>query len=190
VRLAALSLLIIGSLLATQGHAQDISTQPLTRADCDRGEMAWNESANVCIADSTGIFRQPLSRLDCDRAGMTWNDGANVCGAASQAAEAIPEAEVAQPMPESGVADSLSQPLTRLNCDRAGMTWNDAANVCVADSLSQPLTRLNCDRAGMTWNDAANVCGAAAEAMPEPQVAQPMPESEVADSLTPCADPA
>jgi lipoprotein-anchoring transpeptidase ErfK/SrfK len=158
VRLAALSLLIIGSLLATQGHAQDISTQPLTRADCDRGEMAWNESANVCIADSTGIFRQPLSRLDCDRAGMTWNDGVNVCGAASQAAEAIPEAEVAQPMPESEVADSLSQPLTRFNCDRAGMTWNDAANVCVADSLSQPLTRFNCDRAGMTWNDGANVC--------------------------------
>jgi lipoprotein-anchoring transpeptidase ErfK/SrfK len=186
VRLAALSLLIIGSLLATQGHAQDISTQPLTRADCDRGEMAWNESANVCIADSTDIFRQPLSRLDCDRAGMTWNDGVNVCGAAAQAAEAIPEAEVAQPMPESEVADSLSQPLTRLNCDRAGMTWNDGANVCVADSLSQPLTRLDCDRAGMTWNDAAGVCGAthAAEAMPEPQVAQPMPESEVADNLS------
>ena len=93
--------------------------------------MAWNESANVCIADSTDIFRQPLSRLDCDGAGMTWNDAANVCGAA---AEAMPEPQVAQPMPESGVADSLSQPLTRLNCDRAGMTWNDAANVCVADS--------------------------------------------------------
>jgi lipoprotein-anchoring transpeptidase ErfK/SrfK len=183
VRLFALSLLIIGSLLATQGHAQDISTQPLTRADCDRGEMAWNESANVCIADSTDIFRQPLSRLDCDRAGMTWNDAANVCGAA---AEAMPEPQVAQPMPESGAADSLSQALTRLDCDRAGMTWNDAANVCVADSLSQPLTRLDCDRAGMTWNDAADVCGAthAAEAMSEPQVAQPMPESEVADNLS------
>ena len=56
------------------------------------------------------------------------------------------------------------------------MAWNDGANVCVADSLSQPLTRLDCDRAGMAWNDGANVCGAAAEAMPEPQVAQPMPE--------------
>jgi hypothetical protein len=30
------------------------------------------------------------------------------------------------------------------------MAWNDAANVCVADSLGQPLTRLDCDRAGMT----------------------------------------
>jgi lipoprotein-anchoring transpeptidase ErfK/SrfK len=164
VRIAALSLLIIGGLLTTQGHAEDISTEPLTRADCDRGEMAWNERANVCIADSTDVFRQPLSRLDCDKAGMTWNDGANVC-----------------------VADSLSQPLTRLNCDRAGMTWNDGANVCVADSLSQALTRLDCDRAGMTWNDGANVCGAAsqaAEAMPEPQIAQPMRESEVPDSLS------
>jgi lipoprotein-anchoring transpeptidase ErfK/SrfK len=168
VRIAALSLLIIGGLLTTQGHAEDISTEPLTRADCDRGEMAWNERANVCIADSTDVFRQPLSRLDCDKAGMTWNDGANVC-----------------------VADSLSQPLTRLNCDRAGMTWNDGANVCVADSLSQALTRLDCDRAGMIWNDGAIVCGAAsqaAEAMPEPQDAQPqdaqpMSTPEVADTV-------
>jgi lipoprotein-anchoring transpeptidase ErfK/SrfK len=119
---------------------------------------------------------------------MIWNDAANVCGAASQVAEAMPEAEVAQPMPESEVADNLSQPLTRLSCDRAGMTWNDAANVCgvaqaaetmpepeiaqpmpeseVADNLSQPLTKLGCDRAGMTWNDAANVC--VAESLSQP----------------------
>jgi hypothetical protein len=183
VSLATSNLLIIVSLLASQVHAKEISTQPLTRADCDRAGTAWNENANVCgsaaqaaeampepqvaqptpeseVADN---LSQPLTRLDCDRAGMTWNDGANVC-----------------------VADSLSQPLTRLSCDRAGMTWNDDANVCVADSLSQPFTRLDCDRAGMTWNDDANVCRAtqAAEATPEPQVAQPMPESEVADNLT------
>src|SRR6185437_7102316 len=100
-----------------------------------------------------------LTRDDCDRAGMTWNEGANVCRA-TQAAEAMPEPQIAQPMRESGGADSFSQALTRLDCDRAGMTWNDDANVCVcvADSLSQPLTRLSCDRAGMTWNDDANVC--------------------------------
>ena len=181
--LATSNLLIIVSLLASQVHAKEISTQPLTRADCDRAGTAWNENANVCgtaaqaaeampepqVAQPTpesevaDDLSQPLTRLDCDRAGMTWNDGANVC-----------------------VADSLSQPLTRLSCDRAGMTWNDDANVCVADSLSQPFTRLDCDRAGMTWNDDANVCRAtqAAEATPEPQVAQPMPESEVADNLT------
>ena len=153
MRLATSNLLIIVSLLASQVHAKEISTQPLTRADCDRAGTAWNENANVC-------------------------------GTAAQAAEAMPEPQVAQPTPESEVADDLSQPLTRLDCDRAGMTWNDGANVCVADSLSQPLTRLDCDRAGMTWNDGANVCRAtqAAEAMPEPQVAQPMPESEVADN--------
>jgi len=183
VSLATSNLLIIVSLLASQVHAKEISTQPLTRADCDRAGTAWNENANVCgtaaqaaeampepqVAQPTpesevaDDLSQPLTRLDCDRAGMTWNDGANVC-----------------------VADSLSQPLTRLSCDRAGMTWNDDANVCVADSLSQPFTRLDCDRAGMTWNDDANVCRAtqAAEATPEPQVAQPMPESEVADNLT------
>ena len=181
--LATSNLLIIVSLLASQVHAKEISTQPLTRADCDRAGTAWNENANVCgtaaqaaeampepqVAQPTpesevaDDLSQPLTRLDCDRAGMTWNDGANVC-----------------------VADSLSQPLTRLSCDRAGMTWNDDANVCVADSLSQPFTRLDCDRAGMTWNEGANVCRAtqAAEAMPEPQIAQPMRESGGADSFS------
>src|SRR6266545_2792955 len=139
----------------------DSLSQPLTRLDCDRAGMTWNDAANVWVADS---LSQALTRLDCDRAGMTWNDGANVCGAASQAAEAMPEPQIAQPMRESEVRDSLSQALTRLDCDRAGMTWNDAANVCVADSLSQALTRLDCNRAGMTWNDGANVCGAASQA--------------------------
>ena len=153
--LATSNLLIIVSLLASQVHAKEISTQPLTRADCDRAGTAWNENANVC-------------------------------GTAAQAAEAMPEPQVAQPTPESEVADDLSQPLTRLDCDRAGMTWNDGANVCVADSLSQPLTRLDCDRAGMTWNEGANVYRAtqAAEAMPEPQIAQPMRESGGADSFS------
>src|SRR5262249_55090038 len=75
-------------------------------------------------------LNQPLTRLDCDRAGMTWNDAANVCGAASQFSEAIPEAEVAHPMTISAFGDTFSKPLTRHDCDRAGMTWNDAANVC------------------------------------------------------------
>jgi len=57
-------------------------------------------------------------RKDCDGAGMTWNDAANVCGAAAQAAEAMAEPQVAQPMPE------------RPDCESAGMSWNDTTNVC------------------------------------------------------------
>ena len=186
VRIAALSLLVVGSLLATQGHTENISTQPLTRADCYSGEMAWNDSANVCITGSTDVFRQPLTRLDCDKAGMTWNDSANVCEAVSQAAEAMPEPQVGQPMPESEVAQSLSQRLTRLSCDKAGMSWNDGANVCgaasqaaeaipeaqvahptpppaMADTFGQPLTRHDCDSADMTRNDRADVCGEKSE---------------------------
>ena len=48
-------------------------------------------------------------------------------------------------------ADIDSQPLTRAFCDKAGMRWNDAANVCAGTS-SQPLTRADCDRANMRWN--------------------------------------
>ena len=93
----------------------DSLSQPLTRLDCDRAGMAWNDGANVCVADS---LSQPLTRLDCDRAGMAWNDAANVCGAAAQAAEAMAEPPVAQPMPE------------KLDCESAGMSWNGTTNVC------------------------------------------------------------
>jgi len=67
----------------------------------------------------------------------------------------------------------VPQPLNRLDCVKAGMAWNDIANVCgtppqkaeamlesqAGDALGQPLTRSECATAGMTWNDKANVCG-------------------------------
>jgi len=71
-------------------------------------------------------------------------------------------------------ADAPSQPLTRVECDKASMHWSEEANVCAepnstvatpqsstafaADIDSQPLTRADCDRAGMRWNDSVNVC--------------------------------
>jgi lipoprotein-anchoring transpeptidase ErfK/SrfK len=58
---------------------------------------------------------QPLTRFDCEAAiGWSWNENANICESSSQEAEAKPE----------------SQPLTRKECDLAGMKWNDTANVC------------------------------------------------------------
>ncbi|HEX8750823.1 MAG TPA: hypothetical protein VF732_06895, partial [Nitrospira sp.] len=70
-------------------------------------------------------------------------------------------------------ADAPSQPLTRVECDKASMHWSEEANVCAepnltavtsqsstafaADIDSQPLTRADCDKAGMRWNDSANV---------------------------------
>ncbi len=168
--LSALAVLLIGNLLANQAQAGDFSTQPLTRVDCDKAEMAWDEQANVCS------FSQPLTRDDCDKAGTAGNDSANVCGTAPQAAEAMLEVQVGRPMSKSEV-----QPLTRDDCDKAGMAWNDSANVCGAapqaaeavpevqvaqpmpKSEVQPLTRDDCDKAGMAWNDSANVCGEKAE---------------------------
>ena len=47
MRLAALTILIIGNLLANQLHADDVSTQPLTRVNCDKAEMAWDENAKT-----------------------------------------------------------------------------------------------------------------------------------------------
>jgi hypothetical protein len=64
------------------------------------------------------------------------------------------------------------QPLTRATCDKAGLWWDDNANVCdwrpkerLASELitgaiasSQPLTRATCDKAGLAWDDNGNVC--------------------------------
>ena len=71
-------------------------------------------------------------------------------------------------------AHALSQPLTRLECDKSAMHWSEEANVCVeanltaatpqsstafaADISSQPLTREDCDKASMRWSEGANVC--------------------------------
>lgn len=75
--------------------------------------------------------------------------------------------------------DVLIQPLTRVDCDKAGMAWDANANVCVVDSghvSGQPLTRLDCSTAGMAWNDNANVCGS------ESQLANPMSNSTTSDT--------
>jgi lipoprotein-anchoring transpeptidase ErfK/SrfK len=134
VRLLAITFLIIGNLVANQAYADNVSVQPLTRVDCDKAAMAWDENANVCIANTgeaeshsaleaapkADVSGQPLTRSDCDKAGMSWNDNAHVCESASQAAETMPKSE----------ANILSQPLTRSECDTAGMTWNEDANVC------------------------------------------------------------
>lgn len=69
-------------------------------------------------------------------------------------------------------ADTSIQPLTKVDCDQAGMRWDDRANVCaepnstasipsstlIAHTWSQPLTRSDCDKASMRWNEGANVC--------------------------------
>jgi lipoprotein-anchoring transpeptidase ErfK/SrfK len=100
MRLVALSVLLVGNLFAHQVLAEDVIPQPLTRGDCGK-------------------------------AGMAWDDNANVCGAASRAAEPVPEVEGAQT-----VTDTVAQPLTRADCDEAGVAWDDNANVCGAASLS------------------------------------------------------
>jgi lipoprotein-anchoring transpeptidase ErfK/SrfK len=190
VRLAALTVLLIGNVLASQVHAKEISTQPLTRADCGRAGRTWNDTANVCAAAQgleafvEALFakramsevagNQPLTRHDCDSGGMTWNEAANVCGVAAQAAE-VSEPQDAQPQ-DAQPQDAQPMPTPE-----------------VADAVGQPLTRHDCDSGEMTWNDAANVCGVAAQAAEvsepqdaqpqdaQPQDAQPMPTPEVAD---------
>jgi lipoprotein-anchoring transpeptidase ErfK/SrfK len=139
VKLVPLIVLLAANLLANQVLAEDASTQPLTRIDCDKSGMAWNDTANVCgasaqvdvlpeksnVADSV---TQPLTRTDCDANNLTWNETANVCGGVPQVAEAAPDAQAVP----TEVVDTSGQPLTRADCDKAGMLWNDTANVCEA----------------------------------------------------------
>ena len=50
MKLAALTVLLIGNILALQVYAEEISTQPLTRADCGRAGMTWKDTDEVCAA--------------------------------------------------------------------------------------------------------------------------------------------
>jgi hypothetical protein len=187
VKIAALSFLIIANFVAGYVLAADFSIQPLTRSDCDKTDMTWDDNANVCggksfsfkseavsepVAEATATnqLRQPLTRASCDAAGMVWNDNANVCGTQAEGAASQ----------TAGAPDTLSQPLTRATCGKAGMNWNDNANVCgtnskglapqavpetfAAEVLGQPLTRADCGKAGLAWDEGANVCGSASEA--------------------------
>jgi L,D-transpeptidase catalytic domain len=94
VRRVALAFLVIGNLLAGPAHAED--AQPLTRSDCDKAAMSWDDNANVCVqarggvksmhkSEAAEILSQPLTRSECHNAGMMWNDNTNVCGKKSEA---------------------------------------------------------------------------------------------------------
>jgi lipoprotein-anchoring transpeptidase ErfK/SrfK len=111
VKLLALTVLIVGNLVAHQAYAEDVSTQPLTRAGCESGGIAWDETANVCIGNA-GVSGQPLSRLDCDNAGMTWNDNANVC--ADQAGLAVEAASTAKTPDASDVLVNIDKSTQRM----------------------------------------------------------------------------
>jgi hypothetical protein len=94
----------MGNLFVNQVLAEDVSAQPLTRVDCNKAGMTWDDTANVCGAASLAgadqleaqgaqrVVVQPLTRESCDKTGMTWDHTANVCGAASLAAEEQPDA--------------------------------------------------------------------------------------------------
>ena len=59
----ALIFLVVGNLIVGQAFAGDISGQPLTRADCDRAAMTWDETANVCTANERRPVPGPPYRL-------------------------------------------------------------------------------------------------------------------------------
>jgi hypothetical protein len=77
---------------AKPSKAYGNAPQPLTRADCKKAGLQWNNNANVCggkqaTAKSVAkpskfhaIAAQPLTRADCKKAGLQWNNNANVCG--------------------------------------------------------------------------------------------------------------
>jgi len=81
VRRVTLAFLVIGNLLAGQAHAEDVAVQPLTRSDCDKAAMSWDDNANVCGQAHAAMksmpkpesLSQPLTRSECNKAGMTWN---------------------------------------------------------------------------------------------------------------------
>lgn len=91
MKLVAPIFFVIGALAVTQASTEEVASQPLTRAGCDKAGLTWNENSLACgvtfneeesepqsqrTAASEG---QPLTREDCELAGMHWNDSVLAC---------------------------------------------------------------------------------------------------------------
>jgi L,D-transpeptidase catalytic domain len=86
-RLAAV-LALLANFLPQYAFAESTSTQPLTRVDCVRAGIEWDENANICTGSLFKESSQALTRGECAAAHSTWNENANVCdGEPSSSAE-------------------------------------------------------------------------------------------------------
>jgi hypothetical protein len=196
-------------LLSSQACAQDVNfpatgeVQPLTRADCHKAGLRWDDAVNVCEWQRAALWSegkelmwqdfsdavmgislgQPLTKADCATAGLVWDENGNVCDWLGE-----------QLASERTGTASFGQPLTRADCHEAGLPWDDNANVCDwqlaeteqetgsdlelditgSTTSAQPLTRLGCDEAGLTWNENSNVC--VWEAATQQLASEPSPE--------------
>jgi len=130
---------------------------------------------------STGQLEDRLKCLQANNNSLQSQLDALKAGSVGEHAVAIPEAKplaksvaklLAQPVAKPQV--SAPQPLSREDCKKAGMQWNNNANVCGSTQLiakpvarpnqphvttRQPLTRAECKKAGLQWNSNSNVCG-------------------------------
>ena len=59
----SLIFLVAGNLISVQASAHDITIQPLTRAECDRAAMAWDDSRCVTLAVRLGAAHSHTCRL-------------------------------------------------------------------------------------------------------------------------------
>jgi len=107
--------------------AADTYSQPLTRADCGKASMLWNEGANVCTeSTSTATHIEPSTTF------AAWNEGTNVCMESTSTAAHTESSTLV-------TADATGQPLTRADCGKAGMHWDEGANVCTGSTSAAVL---------------------------------------------------
>ena len=59
MRRIALAFLVIGNLIAGQAYAEDVAAQPLTRSDCYKAGMSWDDNANVCGQGHAAVKNVP-----------------------------------------------------------------------------------------------------------------------------------
>ena len=135
------------------------STSALALEDCNAKfpKMSQLEERLKCFQSNNNDLQSQIDAIKPQNGG-------------SSAKQAIAKPE-AKPSKAYGNAP---QPLTRAACKKAGLQWNNNANVCggkqaTAKSVAkpskfhaiaaQPLTRADCKKAGLQWNNNANVCG-------------------------------
>jgi hypothetical protein len=134
---------------------------------------------------STGQLEDRLKCLQANNNSLQSQLDVLKAGSGGEHAIARPEAEplVAKPVAKPGTKPVAKpeviapQPLSKEDCKKAGMQWNNNANVCGSTQLipkpvarsnephvttRQLLTRAKCKKAGLPWNSNSNVCALSA----------------------------
>ena len=112
-------------------QAAEMPNQPLTRAACSKAGIEWNERTNVCgKAKELQTMEGALPQTENTLVSRLLGPPARQPRCSGMRAQMFVVLALCRSPQQSAAAEMPAQPLTRANCVKAGLTWNESTNVC------------------------------------------------------------